>query len=108
MALRDQLNSYSAASETLDAQTIVNSETEARKELHACQARLASLEKLLGPEGNVEIADLVQQLKEREERVKVLDAQMKSQDHVCFLASFRAWWGADESVLGYEYAVRRD
>lgn len=81
LALRDQLNSYSAASETLDAQTIVNSETEARKELHACQARLASLEKLLGPEGNVEIADLVQQLKEREERVKVLDAQMKSQDH---------------------------
>lgn len=81
LALRDQLHSYSSASEMLNAQTIVDSETEARKELSACQARLASLEALLGPEGKVEISELVQQLKEREERVIVLDAQMKSQDH---------------------------
>ena len=48
----------------------------------------------------MEIAELVQQLQEREERVKVLEAQSKSQDHVGFF-SFLGWRGGDtETIVG--------
>lgn len=82
LALRDQLYSYSSTTGTFDQQSIVDSEIAARKELQVCQERLGKLEALVGPEGNVEMALLVQQVQEKGARVGVLEAQLKSQDHV--------------------------
>lgn len=82
LALRDQLYSYSSTTGTFDQQSIVDSEIAARKELQVCQQRLSKLEALVGPEGNVEMALLVQQVQEKGARVGVLEAQLKSQDHV--------------------------
>lgn len=87
LALRDQLQSYSSNCGTFDASTIAKSETDARRELGACKERLTKLEALLGPEGNVEIRQLVEKVEEREGRLKVLEAQAKSQDHVRFVLS---------------------
>ncbi|KAI5476449.1 E3 ubiquitin-protein ligase BRE1 [Pseudohyphozyma bogoriensis] len=79
LLLRDQLRTYASASGS--AESIQQSETDARLELSKAQDRLAKLEVLLGPEGNVEVRELVDKLQKNEERTKVLEAQVKSQDH---------------------------
>lgn len=88
LALRDQLRSYSSIRGTFDSQTLAKSETDARLELSNCREKLDKLEALLGPEGNAQVKDLVKKLEARDERLKVLEAQVKSQDHVRFFFSF--------------------
>ncbi|KAK4703986.1 E3 ubiquitin-protein ligase BRE1, partial [Phenoliferia sp. Uapishka_3] len=81
LALRDQVRSYSSNRGTFDSQTIAKSETDARLELGSCRDRLAKLEELLGPEGDVELRDLAERLAERDKKLEVLEAQLKAQDH---------------------------
>ncbi|KAL8291986.1 hypothetical protein RQP46_001452 [Phenoliferia psychrophenolica] len=81
LALRDQVRSYASNRGTFDSQTIAKSETDARLELAACRDRLARLEDLLGPDGNVELRDLAARLEERDQKLKVLEAQLKASDH---------------------------
>lgn len=81
LALRDQLRAYTSCG-PFDGATIAKSETEARKELSQCQTRLAKLDSILGPEGNVEVAQLVEQVQGQEAKLKVLEAQLKSQEYV--------------------------
>lgn len=80
LALRDQLRAYTSCG-PFDGATIAKSETEARKELSQCQTRLAKLDSILGPEGNVEVAQLVEQVQGQEAKLKVLEAQLKSQEY---------------------------
>lgn len=84
LALGSQLQSYSTANAITNGQNLVESETNARKELNSCRERLLKLESLLGPDGNAELAQLAEKLAEREEKDKILEAKLKSQDHVSF------------------------
>ncbi|GAA5865168.1 hypothetical protein JCM1840_003930 [Sporobolomyces johnsonii] len=78
LALRDQLHSYASGAPNGDR--LVQSETEARTELARAQERLAKLEALLGPGGDPQVIELAQRLKEREQELKVAEAQVKSQE----------------------------
>ncbi|CEQ41340.1 SPOSA6832_03051 [Sporobolomyces salmonicolor] len=78
LALRDQLHSY--ASGAPDGDRLVQSETEARTELAQAQERLAKLEALLGPGGDPQVSALAERLKDREQELKVAEAQVKSQE----------------------------
>ena len=82
LALRDQVRSYSSNRGTFDSQTIAKSETDARLELGACRDRLAKLEELLGPDGQVELRELAARLEDRDQKLRVLEAQLKASDHV--------------------------
>lgn len=111
LALRDQVQSYSSNRGTFNSQTIAKSETDARLELVSCRDRLAKLEALLGPEGDIELKELVERIEDREKRLKVLEAQVKAQDHVRGgglagrlrhrVADRRLLWGAQATNMLY-------
>lgn len=64
---------------------MAKSETEVRLEHSATKARLAKLEALVRTDSDGDDAErgqLVRKLEEREERVRVLEAQVKAQDPV--------------------------
>lgn len=82
LALQDQLRSYAASANAQDGATFADSEMAARKELSAAKSKLSSLEAILGPEGNVELRELKERVEEREKRLSVVEAQLKSQDQV--------------------------
>lgn len=82
LALRDQLHAYTTASPESNATVIADSEMTARAELSTARSRLQKLESLLSPsaDGQVELADLAKRLQEKEEQVKVFEAQLKSSE----------------------------
>ncbi|GAA6058899.1 hypothetical protein JCM10212_002851 [Sporobolomyces blumeae] len=82
LALRDQLHSYAslAAGAAPNADQLVRSETEARSELAKALERLAKLEKVTGPDGDPQVAELAKRLQEREAELKVAEAQVQSQE----------------------------
>lgn len=84
LALRDQLHSYTSISAGFDAQTLAQSETAARQELSSVKDKLAVLEGILGPGGNVEIQGLVERVKADEERIKVLEVEKRAMDLVSY------------------------
>jgi E3 ubiquitin-protein ligase BRE1 len=79
LALRDQLKSYtSTAGVSSDVAGIVASETEARKELNQAKERLSHLESMVGPEGNVQVGELVAKVEQRDQTIKALEANLKA------------------------------
>jgi hypothetical protein len=89
-ALSEQLAAYTKQSGAPNAETLAKSETDARLEHSAAKARLAKLEALFGADGtDAERGGIAKRLEEREERVKVLEAQVKAQDPVSAWASIR-------------------
>ncbi|GAA5978816.1 hypothetical protein JCM5350_004831 [Sporobolomyces pararoseus] len=80
LALKGQLESYAAAGGVPDAERLVRSETEARTELTKALEKLEKLERIFGSNSDPEVRELAEKLREREEALKVADAQIKSHD----------------------------
>lgn len=88
LLLRDQLRNYTSVASTFDAQTLVHSETEARKELAVAKERLAILEDLLGEGGAVEVKELAERVLAGEKRVQVLELEKRGMDLVRLLGFY--------------------
>lgn len=82
LALKGQLESYASSGGGPDAERLVKSETEARTELTKALEKLEKLEKIFGADSDPELRNLAEKLKEREEALKVAEAQMKSHEAV--------------------------
>ncbi|GAA5876334.1 hypothetical protein JCM16303_007103 [Sporobolomyces ruberrimus] len=80
LALKGQLESYASSGGGPDAERLVKSETEARTELTKALEKLEKLEKIFGADSDPELRNLAEKLKEREEALKVAEAQMKSHE----------------------------
>ncbi|GAA5838520.1 hypothetical protein JCM3766R1_006001 [Sporobolomyces carnicolor] len=80
LALKGQLESYAAAGGVPDAERLVRSETEARTELKRALSKLEKLESIFGSDSDPQVRELAEKLKEREESLKVAEAQIKSHE----------------------------
>lgn len=76
LAMRDQLTAYASASDAPNGDVLVKSETDARQQLVSAKAKLSKFEKLFGPEADS--GGFATKLQQADERVKVLEAQLKS------------------------------
>ncbi|KAH8920247.1 BRE1-domain-containing protein [Atractiella rhizophila] len=80
LTLRDQLKSYSQNSGLLNVQTIMQSEEKARMELREVKEQLERLQALVGDAASVEVKQLKERVEERDRRVRILEAQLKTQE----------------------------
>ncbi|GAA5857751.1 hypothetical protein JCM8547_005970 [Rhodosporidiobolus lusitaniae] len=85
LALRDQLHTYADAGQSMpngvpSAGQLVESESRAREELQRAQGRLERLDRLLGPGGEVEVRQMAERLREKDDEVRKAEAKVKSQE----------------------------
>lgn len=70
-----------------DPRTLIQSEAEARVEVALIKKKLASLETLIGPDGQPDIVEMASRLQAELDRQKVLEAQLAAQEAVSIPAS---------------------
>lgn len=111
LALKGQLESYAAAGGVPDVERLVRSETEARTELKRALSKLEKLESIFGSDSDPQVRELAEKLKEREESLKVAEAQIKSHEAVSFLVLHHQCLAVTDDIHGIpglERAVRRN